>query len=202
MAGFVGGIFLFKVVEDIAYAQTIAGNLIGIGGTDAFAGGTYLVLAFLGLIGGIEQTMGGHDEMGLLGDMQALLQFMAAGLERLGFLHEQVGSQYDTITDDIYLTTLEDARGNGAKHILLALELQRMTGIGTALKTSHHIILRGEHINYLTFSFVAPLQTQQDIYFSLIHCCFIYFGSFFSVLHDSYASSWPDSYCRCHRYRA
>ena len=77
-----------------------------------------------------------------------------------------------------------------------------MTGIGTALKTSHHIILRGEHINYLTFSFVAPLQTQQDIYFSLIHCCFIYFGSFFSVLHDSYASSWPDSYCRCHRYRA
>ena len=187
MAGFVGGIFLFEVVEDIAYAQTIAGNLIGIGGTNALAGGTYLVLAFLGLIGGIEQTVGGHDEMGLLGDMQALLQFMAAGLERLGFLHEQVGSQYDTITDDIRFSTLEDARGNGAKHILLALELQRMTGIGTALKTSHHIILRGEHINYLTFSFVAPLQTQQDIYFSLIHCCFIYFGSFFSVLHDSYA---------------
>ena len=187
MAGFVGGIFLLEVVEDIAYTQTIAGNLIGIGGTNALAGGTYLVLAFLGLIGCIEQTVGGHDEMGLLGDMQALLQFMAAGLERLGFLHEQVGSQYDTITDDIYLTTLEDARGNGAKHILLALELQRMTGIGTALKTSHHIILRGEHINYLTFSFVAPLQTQQDIYFSLIHCCFIYFGSFFSVLHDSYA---------------
>ena len=95
MAGFVGGIFLFKVVEDIAYAQTIAGNLIGIGGTDAFAGGTYLVLAFLGLIGGIEQTMGGHDEMGLLGDMQALLELMATGLERLGFLHEQVGSQYN-----------------------------------------------------------------------------------------------------------
>ena len=187
MAGFVGSIFLLEVVEDIAYTQTIAGNLIGIGGTNALAGGTYLVLAFLGLIGCIEQTVGGHDEMGLLGDMQALLELMAAGLESLGFLHEQVGSQYDTITDDIYFTALENARGNGAKHILLALELQRMTGIGTALKTSHHIILRGEHINYLTFSFVAPLQTQQDIYFSLIHCCFIYFGSFFSVLHDSYA---------------
>ena len=74
MAGLVGGIFLFKVVEDIAYTQTIAGNLIGIGRTNALAGGTYLVLALLGLIGGIEQTMGGHDEMGLLGDMQALLQ--------------------------------------------------------------------------------------------------------------------------------
>ena len=180
-------ILLLEVVEDIAYAQTIAGNLIGIGGTNALAGGTYLVLALLGLVGGIEQTVGGHDEMGLLGDMQALLQFMATGLERLGFLHEQVGSQYNTITDDIYLTTLEDARGDGAKHILLTLELQRMTGIGTALKTSHHIILRGEHINYLTFSFVAPLQTQQDIYFSLIHCCLSILVLFFSVLHDSYA---------------
>ena len=180
-------ICLFEVLEDIAYTQTVAGNLIGIGGTNALAGGTYLVFALLGLIGGIEQTMGGHDEMGLLGDMQALLEFMAAGLESLGFLHEQVGSQDDTITDDIRFSALEDARGNGAKHVLLALELQRMTGIGTALKTSHHIILRGEHINYLTFSFVAPLQTQQDIYFSLIHCCFIYFGSFFFVLHDSYA---------------
>ena len=110
--------------------------------------------------------------------MQAFLEGMTTGLERLGLLHEKVGSQDDTITYDIGLTPLEDARGYRAKHILLTFELQCMSRIRTTLETSHHIILRGEHINNLTFSFVAPLQTQQDINFTLIHC----FLSFFLVL--------------------
>ena len=44
-----------------------------------------------------------------------------------------------------------------------------MTSIRTALETGYHIVLRGQYIDHLTFSFVAPLQTQQDIYFTFVH---------------------------------
>ena len=188
MASLMSGIFLFEVVEDVTHAESIARDLIGIGRTNALTGGAYLVLTLLRLIGCIEQAMGGHDEVGLLGDMQAVLQLMTASLQCLGFLHEQVGSQDDTIAYDIRFVSLENTGGNGAKHIFLTFELQRMTGIRTSLEASHHIILGGEHINDLTFSFIAPLQAQQDINFSLIHFLYL-FGSFSYSPYAPYGSS-------------
>ena len=97
------------------------------------------------------------------------MQIMTAGLQSLSLVHKQIGSQNNTITDDIDLSTLKDSRWNGTQHILLTFELQRMTSIRTTLETGHNIVLRGQYINHLTFSFVAPLQTKQDIYFSFVH---------------------------------
>ena len=106
---------------------------------------------------------------------------MAALFQCLGFVHEEVGSQHHTIADDIDLTTLKDTRGDRAQHVLLAFELQRVAGIGTALKTGNNIILRGQHIDHLAFSFIAPLQSQQDVNFTLIHLLFVFveFFNFF-----------------------
>ena len=169
MTGFCLSVFFLEVIEDVTHAQTVARHLIRIGRTNALTGGTYLVLTLLGLVGCIEHTMGGHDEMGLLGDMQTGMQIMTAGLQCLRLVHKQVGRQHHTVTDDVDLSTLEDSRWNGTQHILLALELKRMTSIRTALETGYHIVLRGQYIDHLTFSFVAPLQTQQDIYFTFVH---------------------------------
>ena len=113
--------------------------------------------------------MGGHNQVGLLRDVQTLLQLVTTGLQCLGLFHEQVGSQHHAIADDVYLTALEDTGRNRTQHILLTFELQGVACIGTALKTSYHIILWGQHVNHLSFTFVAPLQTQQDVNFSLIH---------------------------------
>ena len=70
MTGLRFGVFLGDVLENITYTQTITADFVGIGRADALAGGAHLVLALLGLIGSIEHTMGRHDEMGLLRDMQ------------------------------------------------------------------------------------------------------------------------------------
>ena len=47
VTGFMSRIFLLEVVEDVAYAQTVSGNLVSIGRADALACSAYLVLAFL-----------------------------------------------------------------------------------------------------------------------------------------------------------
>ena len=102
---------------------------------------------------------------------------MSTCFECLGLVHEEVRSQHHAITNNIHLAPLEDTRGNGAKHILLTFKLQCVASIGTTLKTSYHVVLRGQYIDHLTFSFVTPLQTEQDINFSLIHF-FIVFCNF------------------------
>ena len=40
-----------------------------------------------------------------------------------------------------------------------------MPGIGATLKAGHDLIMGGQHIDHLAFSFVAPLQTENDIDF-------------------------------------
>ena len=197
-------ILLLETIEDIAYAQTIAADFVGIGWTNALTRGTHLVLTLLGLVSGIEHAMSRHDEVSLLRDMQTLLQRMTTSLQRFGFVHKQVGSQHHAITDDVDLTALEDTRGYRAQHILLALELECMASVRTALETGYHIILRGQHVDHLTFSFVAPLQTEQDINFTLIHSCeylnVLLSLPFAVLIWPSYVLPvLPDNSCRGHR---
>ena len=109
--------------------------------------------------------------MSLLRDMQTVLQLMTAGLQSLGFVHKEVGSQNHAVANDIHLSTLKNTRWNRAQHVFLSLELQRVASIRTTLETSNNIILGSQNIDYLTFSFIAPLQSEQDIYFTLIHLC-------------------------------
>ena len=94
---------------------------------------------------------------------------MAALLKILCLSHEEVWSKNNTITDDIYLTTLEDTRRDRAEDVFLSFELEGVTCVRTALETGYYVILGGQHIDHLTFSFVAPLQTEQDINFSFVH---------------------------------
>ena len=157
------------MIEDITYAQTVTADLISVGRTDALASSTHLVLALLRFIGSVEHTVSRHDEMRLLGDMQTGMQVVTTGLKCLGLVHEEIRSEHYAIADNVHLATLEDARGDRAQHILLAFKLQRMTCIRASLETGNHIVLRGQHIDHLTFSFVAPLQAQQDINFSFVH---------------------------------
>ena len=109
VASLVGCIFGFEVVENVADTQTVTTDLVRIGRTNTLARGAYLVLALLSLVGGIKNAMGRHDKMSLLGNMQARLQLMAAGLQSFCLVHEKVGSQNDSITYNVHFATLEDS---------------------------------------------------------------------------------------------
>ena len=168
------GIFRFKVFEYITYPQTVTAYFVSVCRTDSLTCRSHFVLTFLSLIGSIENTMRRHNQMGLLGDMQARMQIVSTGFKCLGFLHEEIGSQNYTITDNVNLSTLEDSRWNRTEHILLSFKFQCMASIRTTLETGNNIVLGSQNINYLTFSFVAPLQTEQDIYFTFVHNSYLF----------------------------
>ena len=113
--------------------------------------------------------------------MQTALEVVSALLKILGLLHEEVRGEHYAIADDVNLTSLENARRDAAEYILLAFKLKCVACIRTALKTCDHIILRGEDVNNLALTFVAPLQSEQDVNFSFVHI-FPYFS--FSVPED------------------
>ena len=54
---------------------------------------------------------------------------------------------------------MEDTAGDDVQHMLHAIELEGVAGIGTTLETGHHIIVRSEHVDNLTLAFIAPLET-------------------------------------------
>ena len=178
MSSLVSSILLLEIVKDIAYAKTGTANLVSISRTDTLTSSTYLVLSLRSLDSSIEYTVSRHDEMCLLRDVKTALQIMTALLKILSLTHKEVWSQNYTIADDVHLTTLENTRRDRAKHILLALKLQCMSSIRTTLETSNDIILRGQHVNHLTFTFIAPLQTQQDIYFTCVHFLSFYLDTY------------------------
>ena len=100
---------------------------------------------------------------------------MSALLKILSLSHEEVWSKNNAITDDINLTTLEDTRRDRAEDVFLSFELKGMTCVRTTLEACYYIILRGQYIDHLSFTFIAPLQTEQDIYFTVHFYFSLYF---------------------------
>src|SRR5574344_512190 len=123
---------------------------------------------------------------------------MTTCLQCLCLVHKKVGSKNDTIADDINLATLENTRGNAAQNIFLTFEFQCVTCIWATLETCNHIITRGQYIDHFSFSFIAPLQTEQDVNFTFVHfSVFFYFVSFLFSFGESIGL---DTYCIHHRY--
>ena len=152
------GISLLKTFKDVAHTKTAARDLVSIGRADSLARGAHLLYALGGFLCRVEQAVGRHDEVSLLRDIQARLQFVAAPCQVLRLGHEEVRRQDNTIADYIYFSALEDSRGDAPKHILLSFKLKRVPGIGATLKTGDNIVLRSQHIDNLSFTLVAPLE--------------------------------------------
>ena len=168
VTGALSGEFFVEVAEHVAQTQTVARNLVGVGRADALARGADFAGAFGCLVGSVEQAMGGGDEIDFLRNAEDVAQGDAALLKLLGFLTEQHRVEHHAVAYDVNLPMLENARGNGAEHILFALELKGVSGVGASLEAGHSVIARGQYVDHLTFSFVAPLEPEKHVYF---HVC-------------------------------
>ena len=65
--------------EDVAYAKSVTADLVCISRTDAFECGSDLSLAHGCFVGSIKKSVGRKDQVGLLGDHDAL-SYRNAGL--------------------------------------------------------------------------------------------------------------------------
>ena len=112
--------------------------------------------------------MGRQYEVGLAGDAQLLVEHHTGILQLLCLLGEEDRVEHHAVTDDIDRPALEDSRRHRSQDMGLPLDLQRVTGIGSALEATDDIVVGGQHIDHLSLSLIAPLQSQQDIYL-IIH---------------------------------
>ncbi len=173
MASLVCGIFFLEAIEDVAHSQTVARNLVGVCRSDAFSCCAYLALSFGRLIGTVKNAVGGHYKMCLFRYVKPAFQVVSAFLQFLGFGHEQVGGKHHTVAYDIHLASLEYSGRYAAENIFFSFKLQSVPGIRSTLKTCHYIIIRCKHVNDFSFSFIAPLQSEQDIDFTCTHILFL-----------------------------
>ena len=142
MTSFGFSIFLFEVMQDITYTQTVTANLIGISRTDTFTRRAYFSITFRSFVSGVQYAVGRQDEMRFLRNMQARFQVMTGCFQCFSLCLEESRIKHHAITNDIHLVTLENSRGNRTEHILLPFELECMSGIRSALEASHNIVSR------------------------------------------------------------
>ena len=124
-------------------------------GADALARGAHFVLALGSFVGAVEDAVCGQDQVSAGADVQAAFEVVAGSFQFAGLLHEKVGGDDAAVADDVQLALVEDARGDGAEHKLLAIEDDGVTGIGATGEAGYNVVFGGEDINDLTFSFVA-----------------------------------------------
>ena len=170
--GLQGVVLLLEVLKDVAYAKSRPACFLAVCRADTLAGRADLVLSFGCLEGTVQNPVCGQDEMCPFADVQTALEVVASFFEFTGFLHEEVWSNDTAVTDDVELAFIEDAAGNAAEHKLLSFEDDGVSSVWPACEAGYYIIIRGEHIHYLSFSFVAEDDAEQGIYFTFCHSCF------------------------------
>jgi hypothetical protein len=151
--------------QQIAHAHAVAAHLVRVGGTDALARSADLGAALRRFVGGVEDAVRGQDQVGLLRNAELPREVVAALGELLRLGAEQDGVEHHAVADDVGLAALKNTRRDRTEHVLLAVELEGMTGIGTALKTGYDFITGSQHVHYLPLALVAPLQAEDHIYF-------------------------------------
>ena len=158
--------------HDVAHADARAGNLVGVGGTDALQRRTNLAVALGLLVGGVHHAVARQNEVGLLADEEVLHSVDTLLGQRLDLLTENARLDEHAVADEVDFLLVEDAAGNDVQHMLRAVEFKSMAGIGAALEAGHNVVARRQHVDNLAFAFVAPLEAQQYVY--LCHIYFIF----------------------------
>ena len=171
--------------QQIPYAHAVAAYLVGIGGTDALARRADLGAALGRLVRGVEHAVRGQNQVGLLRNAELFGQVMAAGSQRFGLLAEKHRVDHHAVADDV-------ARRDRAEHVFLAVEFQRVTGIGTALEAGHHLVTRRQHVHNLPFALVTPLQAEDNVnFFHCIRFCFMFAKDIFCIQRYELLSETP-----------
>ena len=101
-------------MQQITYTHTVTAHLVCISRANAFACRTDLSTTFRCLICGIQDAVGGQDQVRFLRDIELLGDVVTAGSQGLSLLLKQQRIQYYTVTDHIDFSSLENTGRDGA----------------------------------------------------------------------------------------
>ena len=77
-------------------------------------------------------------------------------------LDQAHGIHDDTIADHAHLVRAEDPAGNQVQDVLVLAHEDRVARVVATLRADHYLRLLGQHVDDLTFAFVAPLSADQN----------------------------------------
>ena len=107
--------------------------------------------------------MVGHDEMGLVADLEAFgAHVETESGESVDLFEEAGGVEHDAVADDAHLAGMKDTGRHHMQDVFLAVYDDGMARVVAALETDHHIHFGSEQIDDLAFAFVAPLRTNDS----------------------------------------
>ena len=154
---------------DVAHTESHARSLVAIRRTDALARSAHFALTLCRFISAVEHAVRGENQVCAATDVQTFCNLITRTLQFARLIHKEVGSNHATITDDVHLALVKDARGDGTKYKLLAIKDNSVTSVRTASKTRHEVIARSKIVHHFTLTFVAKDNAEQGIYFSFCH---------------------------------
>jgi hypothetical protein len=98
--------------------------------------------------------------MGPITNPKVAADVNAARAQRVNFLQKFFRINNYAVTNDTRLVAVEDARRNEMERVAFIAHLHGVTSIGATVVADDHIMLRGEQVNDLSFTFVPPLQSN------------------------------------------
>ena len=150
--------------EHVGHAQAAPGGLVGIGRADAAPGGADIILAAGGFQGFIQRLVGGGDEMGGIGNAQALRRSGDARLvENVHFIEQGARVDHHAIAQHGDHLRVDDAGWEQVQFENVRAHRNGVAGIIAAVIAGADICPGGEPVHDPAFSFVPPLGTNNDL---------------------------------------
>ncbi len=162
------------LAQDVAVEQvddTDAGAhvLVDIRGPDAPAGCADFFVSLLA--DRVEQFVIRHDQMRVVADQQSAFHFDAKLMQLVDFCHESHRVEDHAIADNTRDMVVEDAGRDEMQYILFTRDAvrgfrgddDRVASVGAPLISGDDVDVFAEVIDNLSFSFVTPLCTDNDL---------------------------------------
>ena len=156
-------------VHEVADADAYAVDFVGIARSDAVFRRADLSVALELFIFFINADMIRHDDMRTRGNFQ-FADLHAFGGHAFDFFKEDFRIDNDAAADDVRGALTEDAGRDAADHEVVAVELQRVAGVRTALEAGDGGVARRKHVHDLSFPLISPLESEDNVKF-LAHIC-------------------------------
>ena len=144
------------LVEQVLHADAEPRRLVGVAGADAAARGADLQAAELGLAGGVEQQVVGHDQV-RVGRYAQAAHVDALRAQRIELVDQHLGVDHDAVADHAALARIQDAGGNQVQLPLAPVAHDRVARVIAALKAHDGVDPLGEQVSDLALALVAPL---------------------------------------------
>src|SRR5262249_49456504 len=135
-------------------------DLVLVSRADAAGGGPDLPFASSSLGQQIEVPVVGKDQVRLVADHEPPLDVDSVSGQLIDLGEERLQIDDDAVPDDAGQLAMQNAGGDEAQHEFRAVDVHGVSCVVPALVPCHDIEARGEQIDHLTFSFVAPLRAE------------------------------------------